>query len=143
MRNLHKGFTLIELVVVITILGILAAFAIPRFTSLEVQARSAAVQALGGSVRSATALAHAQWLAMGTAPATIAMENKTITISNGYPNVATLPDTLQDSSGFAWDATTGRFTKVGAATPTTCSVTYTAAAAGGVPNIAVDVSNCQ
>ena len=44
----HGGFTLIEVVVVITILAILAAFAVPRFASLEGQARLAATQALVG-----------------------------------------------------------------------------------------------
>ena len=68
------GFTLIELVVVITILGILAAFAIPRFVSLETRARTASRDALAGSVRSGAALAHALWLANGGAAATVNME---------------------------------------------------------------------
>jgi MSHA pilin protein MshA len=130
---LQKGLTLIELVVVITILGILAAFSIPRFTSLEVQARVSAIQSLGGSVRSAAALAHAQWLASGTAPATITMEGQTITIVNGYPDRASLPNTLQDTTGFTYTAGTGVYTKDGAATPASCSVTYTAPAAANTP----------
>jgi MSHA pilin protein MshA len=143
MRSTAKGFTLIELVVVITILGILAAFAIPRFTSLEVQARSSAIQSLGGSIRSAAALAHAQWLASGTAPATVTMEGQSITITNGYPDRATINATLQDTSGFTYTPATGVFTKTGATTPANCSVTYTApAAANTPPTIAVDTSAC-
>ena len=57
-RSAQRGFTLIELVVVITILGILAAFAIPRFASLESEARAATTQGLSGSLRSSATLAH-------------------------------------------------------------------------------------
>ena len=57
------GFTLIELVVVITILGILAAFAIPKFIALDSQARAATISGLAGSVNSAAALARSMSMA--------------------------------------------------------------------------------
>ena len=68
MRNQQRGFTLIELVVVITILGILAAFAIPRFTQLENQARTSAVTGLYAAMRSASALAACMSGRRGSAP---------------------------------------------------------------------------
>ena len=92
------GFTLIELVVVITILGILAAFAVPRFASLEKEARASATQALEGSIRSGAALAHALWLAKGQVTP-VTMEGNSIVLTNGYPDVATIDDTLSDTSG--------------------------------------------
>ena len=142
MRN-ESGFTLIELVVVISILGILAAFAIPRFVSLETEARVATTQSLAGSVRSAAALSHGLWLAQGS-PATVDMEGATITMVNGYPDAATVEETLADATGYSFAAgATGVWTKDGATTPASCSVTYTPpAAAGDAPVVLPDVSDC-
>ncbi|MEM9057798.1 MAG: type II secretion system protein [Pseudomonadota bacterium] len=143
MIRANKGFTLIELVVVISILGILAAFAIPRFVSLEVEARVAATESLEGSVRSAAALAHALWLAQQS-PATINMEGAVITMVNGYPATADIRQTLQDDSGYGFAAgPPAVWTRDGAATPANCSVSYTQPAApGAAPQIVGDVAGC-
>jgi MSHA pilin protein MshA len=131
MRKNQQGFTLIELVVVITILGILAAFAIPRFAALDSAARISATSAMVGTLRSAAALAHAQYLVAGNAPATVTMEGQVITLTNGYPDVPGIQLAIQDPSGFAPTVvgTTLTYTKSGAATPATCIATYTASAA--------------
>ncbi len=140
------GFTLIELVVVITILGILAAFAVPRFASLEGQARLAATQSVGGSVRSGAALAHALWLAEGDpASTTVTMEGNAITMSNGYPNAATIATTLADTAGFVVAAgATTTFTKTNSSggAIANCLVTYTPAAANSAPAVVVTYSGC-
>ena len=60
MRMTTKGFTLIELVIVIAIIGILAALAIPKFQDLSGAAKEAATKAGLGSVRSTLAIKYAQ-----------------------------------------------------------------------------------
>jgi len=65
MHKRQAGFTLIELVIVIVILGILAAAALPRFTDISTEARTSAINGLAGSIRAAASIAKSTQMAKG------------------------------------------------------------------------------
>jgi MSHA pilin protein MshA len=148
MMNLKaRGFTLIELVVVITILGILAAFAIPKFISLDTQARVATVNALAGSVKSAAALAHSLEMANGgAAAASVTMEGATVTMGNFYPDFAGIPLAINMSGAdFGYAPATGVWSRNNASGTAiaNCTVTYTpTAVVGAAPAVSTVTTGC-
>jgi len=150
--NKQSGFTLIELVVVITILGILAAFAVPKFVALDQQARISTVNALAGSVKSAAALARGMAMATG-AQANVVMEGTQVTLTNQYPaaTAAGIQAAVNANYGATGDfiftaGAPATFQRNGAPTPATCAVSYTAAVNGanGVtpPVVVVNTAGC-
>ena len=165
-RKQQTGFTIIELVITITIIAILAAIALPRYVALQSDARAAKLQAAAGSVKSAGALAKAVCMTQSATGATtslmaggcnlaagstvgVKMDGTDVLTGFSYPTAAAggiqlaaqlLPTDY--TLTFAGDVMT--VSPLGATIPANCSFTYSwTPAANGSPTVSVPViSGC-
>jgi MSHA pilin protein MshA len=162
----QAGFTLVELITVILILGVLAAVAIPRYTDLQSKARESKVRAIAGAMKSASGIVKAQAIvnSVSCADATtlsVTLEGRSIALNHCYPQALTSitggifgAANLENEGGTEWTismssgtagavAATVEARLAAAPTPANCYVRYQApTAANDDPDITVVATGC-
>ncbi len=140
MKRQQSGFTLIELIMVIVILGILSAFAVPKFADLAGDAERAATEGARAAVKSASGIVHASYLVNNAA--TVVLEDVTVDIVDGYVSGSDSAANghICDAAGIEYpteftctSAGTGPAVMTISLAGSTCSFTYTEALSTATP----------
>ena len=135
MKTKQQGFTLVELVVVIVILGILAATAVPRYASYTTESRIAALNGVAGAIRSSVAVVQGRYIATGAVAGPVVMIDGTSVLTSagaagGIPTTALGGIDNAVNTGSTFTYTVGLFSFPTAIVG--CNVTY---AASGVATV--------
>ncbi|MDR9766387.1 prepilin-type N-terminal cleavage/methylation domain-containing protein [Shewanella baltica] len=94
MKTKQTGFSLIELVIVIVILGLLAATAIPRFLNVTDDAEDASVDGVAGGLSTAVSFVRSQWEVDGRQNSSVILDGTSVSLDPrfGYPTGTSVTD---------------------------------------------------
>lgn len=148
------GFTVVELVVVVLILGVLAAAVLPRLNAKKAALRASVAQATAATLRDTAQMAHVAWSIQTSDTGKVVVplsDGSQANVWHGYPDAGNCCspagiEALIDLAGLDVakpDATHTRFEVRGAAVPAACSATYTEAVnVGDTYLVTVETSGC-
>lgn len=136
------GFTVIELVIVIVVLGVLAAFTLSRFIDIKSPAQLNTLEYTKASILSAANIAHVKWQVSGQ-PSSIIINGETVSLVNGYPSPNSIVHTMK-TSGFQVVANNSRalFRLEKSRIPSQCRIRYRSAEPGQLPRVDTIVNGC-
>ncbi|RXS43185.1 type II secretion system protein [Idiomarina sp. 29L] len=142
MRN-QKGFTLIELIIVIVVLGILAVTAAPQFINFSSDARTSALKGMEGSIKGAMQLTYSKAAVEGVetdSTATVSVKGTDVDLVFGYPDASAAGIIEAVDAGFATDLSNDWVYAVVSGTPNTVVMAQSSSVTASDPFATSDIT---